>query len=115
MKKPLLILLFGLSSILTGCMTTEEIQMRNASKCSGYGFKAGTNAFAQCMMQLEKDDEKASDCATAALAAYGAAKPGQESLEMSRARADCQAGRAPRQKRSVTCKRVGVETKCTED
>jgi len=98
MKLRLLILLFGLSSVLAGCMTTEEIQMRNSSKCSGYGFKVGTNAFAQCMMQLEKEDEKNSRCSSAYLAGYAAADPskglGFAVAQGQRAEADCQAARS---------------------
>lgn len=37
------------SLLLAGCVSSEQ----NAAKCGGYGFKSGTDGFANCMMELE--------------------------------------------------------------
>ena len=42
------------SIFLSACMLNSETRMSKFSgKCSAYGFKAGTNAFAQCMQKEE--------------------------------------------------------------
>lgn len=57
MKK--LVLLVGAAVLLAGCQTTSpEVRLaNNNAACSGYGFKAGTDAYAACMMQKDRDDE----------------------------------------------------------
>ena len=88
-----LTLISGLLIALCGCMSTEELRKQDSSKCLGYGFRAGTTQFAQCMMQMERERDKAQDCLIASLGAYSAASQGQEAGDMSRASADCKAGR----------------------
>src|SRR5690606_30136766 len=41
--------------LLAGCMgrTGEQRFVEAQNACTGYGFKAGTDAYAQCMMQLD--------------------------------------------------------------
>ena len=83
----------GLVVVLFGCMSTEELRKEDRTKCAGYGFRVGTPQFAQCMMQMEKDRDTAYDCLIVSLGAYSASSPGQGAGDMSRARADCYAGR----------------------
>jgi hypothetical protein len=78
---------------VSGCMSTEELRKQDMTKCAGYGFRVGTTPFAQCMMQMEKDRDNAYDCLIVSLGAYSAASQGQEAGDMSRASADCKAGR----------------------
>ena len=78
---------------ISGCMSTEELRNQDRTNCAGYGVRVGTTQFAQCMMQMEKDRDNAYDCLIVSLGAYSAASPGQEAGDMSRASADCKAGR----------------------
>lgn len=42
--------------VLAGCSTTaEERRVRDQQTCRGYGFVEGSEAFANCMMQLDLD------------------------------------------------------------
>ena len=41
--------LLWLGLLLAGCVSTEQ----NAATCEGYGFKPATDAFGQCMMELD--------------------------------------------------------------
>ena len=88
-----LIFITGLLVFVSGCMSTEELRKQDTAKCAGYGFRVGTSQFAQCMMQMEKERDKAQDCLIASLGAYSASSQGQGAGDMSRARADCYAGR----------------------
>ncbi|KKB77317.1 hypothetical protein VW29_18305 [Devosia limi DSM 17137] len=57
MKK--IILLVGAAVLLAGCQTTspeERLANQNAT-CAGYGFKPGTDGFANCMMQMDRDEQ----------------------------------------------------------
>ena len=74
------------------------------------------------MMQLESQAQLEERCSNVLFSAYG--KAGSEAPEKgfgyasgvaSQAKNDCLAGRAPQQKRSVTCRQVGSDTKCSED
>jgi len=51
-----LMVIAGLLVAISGCMSTEELRKQDAAKCSGYGFRVGTNQFAQCMMQMERGE-----------------------------------------------------------
>lgn len=48
--------------LLAGCDALDEIEQINAdsdrSTCSGYGFTEGTDAFATCMMRLDRQRER---------------------------------------------------------
>ncbi|MEN5247591.1 hypothetical protein [Brucella pseudintermedia] len=56
MNKKVLILL-GVTGLLAGCVTMTPEQRRAADEqtCRGYGFKARTDAFANCLMRLDLD------------------------------------------------------------
>lgn len=47
-------------ALLAGCSTTspEILLAQNKTTCEGYGFKAGTDAYATCMMQLDLDQKQ---------------------------------------------------------
>lgn len=49
------ILAIGAALVLSACQTTSpEVRMaQQKSSCEGYGFKAGSDAYAACMMQLD--------------------------------------------------------------
>jgi hypothetical protein len=79
--------------VITGCLSTEELRKQDTQKCTGYGFRLGTPQFAQCMMKMERERDKAQECLGASLGAYSSAAQGQAAGDMSRARADCYAGR----------------------
>jgi len=57
MKK--IVLLVGAAVLLAGCQTTSpEVRLANQNAtCAGYGFKPGTDAFANCMMQMDRDEQ----------------------------------------------------------
>jgi hypothetical protein len=45
----------GLAALAGGCITIEERRALDAEQCRGYGFRAGTDAFAQCMQEIDLD------------------------------------------------------------
>lgn len=46
--------------VLCGCeTTTPEMRLaQNQTSCESYGFKAGTDAYAECMMRLDLNDQQ---------------------------------------------------------
>jgi hypothetical protein len=38
-----------------GCITIEERRALDAEQCRGYGFRTGTDAFAQCLQNIDLD------------------------------------------------------------
>lgn len=56
MKKNLLLVL-SLAGIIAGCttMTPEQRRAADGQTCRNYGFKAGTDAFSNCLLQLDLD------------------------------------------------------------
>lgn len=56
MKTKVLVLL-GVVGLLAGCVTMTPEQRRAADEqtCRGYGFKAKTEGFANCLMRLDLD------------------------------------------------------------
>jgi len=54
MKK---VLFAALALTLTagGCMTLEERRALDVEQCRGYGFRTGTDAFAQCLQEIDRD------------------------------------------------------------
>jgi hypothetical protein len=38
-------------ALLAGCESAAEIRQQDAAQCTSYGFKAGTDAFANCLQQ----------------------------------------------------------------
>lgn len=52
----------GCAAFLGACASSEELHARDQQTCQGYGFTAGTDAFAKCMMtadQKRKDKDAA--------------------------------------------------------
>jgi len=45
----------ALSLTASGCITIEERRALDAEQCRGYGFRTGTDAFAQCLQQIDLD------------------------------------------------------------
>lgn len=52
-----MLILLGVTGLLAGCVTMTPEQRRAADEqtCRGYGFKARTDAFANCLMRLDLD------------------------------------------------------------
>lgn len=50
-------LLAALALTLTagGCITLEERRALDGEQCRGYGFRTGTDAFANCLQQIDLD------------------------------------------------------------
>ncbi len=48
-------LLLAFAAILSACqsITPEQRHAADEAKCSGYGFRKGTEAFANCMMRID--------------------------------------------------------------
>ena len=46
-----------LLAVLAGCatLTPEEQRARDEQECRGYGFRPGTDAFAECLQRIELD------------------------------------------------------------
>nr|CAD6613259.1 hypothetical protein RKHAN_02564 [Rhizobium sp. Khangiran2] len=57
MRRPLSIVLALLYMPLAACqtMTPEERRAADERACAGYGFRPGTDAMAQCLLDLELD------------------------------------------------------------
>ena len=57
MRRPLSIVLALLCMPLAACqtMTPEERRAVDERTCAGYGFRPGTDAMAQCLLDLELD------------------------------------------------------------
>lgn len=55
--------LFGCALLAaSSCVSTEDQQAADQNKCSGFGFQQGTDAFANCMMNLSQErEERAAD------------------------------------------------------
>lgn len=68
--------------LLGGCLSSAEIARMNAEqdiqRCTSYGFKAGTEAFAKCRFDLDqrRDAERDTMRASAAWDGFYAAPPG---------------------------------------
>lgn len=45
----------GLALLGSGCITLEERRALDAEQCRTYGFRAGTDAFAQCLQAIDLD------------------------------------------------------------
>ncbi|MGD1827165.1 Lipoprotein [Chromobacterium violaceum] len=56
---PLLIAAAIGAPILTACASPEEIRAMDQQTCANYGFKPGTDTFANCMMK--RSDKRADD------------------------------------------------------
>ncbi|WP_420101486.1 hypothetical protein [Bosea sp. (in: a-proteobacteria)] len=40
---------------LGGCITTEDLRAADEAQCRSYGFRAPSEAFSNCLMQLDLD------------------------------------------------------------
>lgn len=62
--------------LLAGCstmgMSPTQIAQADQSKCIGYGFKVGTDAYAQCRLQLDAERAEDNRSRKRAFAAIGA-------------------------------------------
>jgi hypothetical protein len=43
----------GMAVLCSGCMTAEQQRAADEAKCSGYGFRARTDAFAECLQRID--------------------------------------------------------------
>ena len=41
----------GVVTMLAGCVSPAEVRRRDEAACSGYGFKPGSDAFAECLQR----------------------------------------------------------------
>ena len=41
--------------VLAGCQTAEEIRASDERRCTSFGFRAGTDAFAECLQRIDLD------------------------------------------------------------
>lgn len=84
-----------LALTLSGCQQIADLRAQRAAEraakdaevCTGYGFKVGTDAYAQCLQN--RDDQRRADQRTAAAAATRA-----------------------NQSQTTTCSTVGASTTC---
>ncbi len=97
----------------------QNIQNERMSKCGSYGYKQGTQAFGNCMMQLESRANLEESCRNVYLSAFSTADPargmGYAGAVASQAQSDCLAGRPVRTEPkplNTTCTRNGVTTNC---
>jgi len=70
-----IILIAGLMTMLSGCLSPQEIRQQQAQTCAGYGFKPGTSQFAQCMMAQAQKAERADACSGAYFRGVAQANP----------------------------------------
>jgi hypothetical protein len=52
-----------------------SMQRGNQERCSGYGFQPGTDAYAQCLMNLDRDRDQANNALLNAVAGGFASRP----------------------------------------
>ena len=41
--------------LLAGCQTAAEVRANDENKCRAYGFRANTDAFAECLQRIDLD------------------------------------------------------------
>lgn len=47
----------GLAAALGGCMTAAEQRAFDEQRCRSYGFRAGTDGFANCLLEVDLGSE----------------------------------------------------------
>lgn len=47
------LILAGMAVLCSGCMTAAEQRAADEDKCRGYGFRARTDAFAECLQRID--------------------------------------------------------------
>jgi hypothetical protein len=91
--------IFSLLLMMTGCLSPQQIRQQQADTCVSYGFKAGTNQFAQCMMMQARQADRAAECSRAGLRGFARANPtdsaGVQMAAGGDAEAACLAGYPP--------------------
>jgi hypothetical protein len=111
---------------LSACMTPEQqrryeqnVQNEKVNKCNSYGYRQGSQAFGNCMMQLERRANLEESCNNVFLSAFASADPsrgtGYAGSVASQAQSDCLAGRPIRTEPkpiNTTCTRNGNRTEC---
>lgn len=70
-----LVAALGLAALGSGCVTLAERRAFDEEQCRGYGFRAGTDAFAQCLQEIDLD-RSASRRAVWAQPVYPGSYPG---------------------------------------
>lgn len=40
---------------LAGCMSAAEVRSHDETRCRGYGFRPGTDAFSKCLQDIDLD------------------------------------------------------------
>lgn len=45
----------GLALMTSACMTQAEVRAADEQRCRGYGFRAGTDAYAGCLLEVDLD------------------------------------------------------------
>lgn len=43
----------GIAALCSGCMAAEQQRAADEDKCRGYGFRARTDAFAECLQRID--------------------------------------------------------------
>ena len=70
-----ILVIAAVAAMLAGCstfgMSGAQIAQMDQSKCQGYGFKLGSEAFASCMQQLDLSREEDQRSRGRALSAAG--------------------------------------------
>ena len=46
----------GAGLLLGGCISRQEMALRHRSACESYGFTPGTQAYSNCLLQLDMGD-----------------------------------------------------------
>lgn len=47
--------LAAIALFLAGCQTAAEMRANDENKCRSYGFRPGTDAFAECLQRIDLD------------------------------------------------------------
>ncbi len=53
--RPKILIAAALLVLCGGCVTAAEQRAMDEGRCRGYGFRAGSDAFANCLLQIDLD------------------------------------------------------------
>jgi hypothetical protein len=94
-----IILISSLVVMLSGCLSPQQIRQQQVETCLGFGFRAGTNQFNQCMTRQAEKAERADACSGTWLRAFSQTDPldpvGVAMGKAGDAQAACEAGYRP--------------------
>lgn len=45
----------AVATVLSGCMSAQDLRAADEAKCRAYGFKHNNDAFAECLQRIELD------------------------------------------------------------